>query len=426
MTILYIIIFLALSWWLYKFTLKESVVVKLPFDKVRTFQITGLEGLVIAMFATCWIGITPVLSIRLAFLEVLCIIGLYKCKNYLPFSFPLKFYIIFIIWLIIGLFYSPSYQYGVRMILKYLYPWLFALLCAKVVRDKDIFNLAGSWSRIMGSIGISLLMIPALTFSFLGGILWSRAAFVTGLITIIVFSFALAFHSTEMKKNLIWGILLCLPSIIWVFRTDIFGTAIAISMFFFLKYKFKAFPVIAAIGFVGLVIMFQLPHVKQKMFWHPDQVTMTDYLTGNIDENQVRDNMRKFMWEDAKKRYLEGHETVGSGTGAIQHFFYELATDSRRGGQMHNDFLVLRCDNGNIGLALFVIAYFLVYFHCMKIYREAINPITQVCALVAGASLLGVFVTMYSDNSLSYSMVTLSPPWGFYGMALGLQQSEKE
>ncbi len=44
-------------------------------------------------------------------------------------------------------------------------------------------------------------------------------------------------------------------------------------------------------------------------------------------------------------------------------------------------------------------------------------------ALVAGSSLLGVFVTMYSDNTLSYSMVTLSFPWGFYGMALGLKEN---
>lgn len=424
MTLICIILFLALSWWLYKFTLKESVMVKLPFDKERTFEVSGLEGLVVAMFATCWIGLSPVLSIRLGFLELLCIIGLYKSKNYLPFSFPLKFYIIFIIWLIIGLFYSPSPLYGVRMILKYIYPFLFALLCAKVVRNKELFLLSGSWCRYLGSIGIILLLIP-FTLGMFGMFLWSRAACVTGLITIIVFSFALAFHSNEKKKNLIWGFLLCLPALIVVYRTDIFGTAVALSMFFFLKYKFKSIPVIGAIGLLGLVIMFQIPSVKQKMFWNPDQVTMQDYLSGNIDENQVRDNMRKFMWEDAKKNYYEGHETIGSGTGAIQHFFYELATDSRRGGQMHNDFLVLRCDNGNIGLALFIIAYFLVYFHCMKIYREAVNPITQVCALVAGASLLGVFVTMYSDNSLSYSMVTLSPPWGFYGMALGLKEVEQ-
>jgi hypothetical protein len=37
----------------------------------------------------------------------------------------------------------------------------------------------------------------------------------------------------------------------------------------------------------------------------------------------------------------------------------------------------------------------------------------------------GVFVTLYSDNVVNYSMATLSMPLGFYGMMLGLLQAEK-
>lgn len=421
MTIVYIIIFLGLSWWLYRFTTKDYVTVKLPGNKDSEMEVTGLEGLVIAMFATCWIGLAPVLSLRLGFLELLCIIGLYKCKNYLPFSFPLKMYVVFLLWLVIGLFYTPSVEYGVRMILKYIYPFLFALLCAKVVKKGELFFAAGLWNRVVGTVCILLLFLPV---PFLiRGIIWAKQAVITGIITCIVFSFSMIYHSNKRMMNLFWGCLLCLPAVIAVYRTDIFGTAVALSMFFFLIYKFKAIPFILGIGILGLVVMFQLPHVKAKMFWHPEKVTMESYLKGEINPDDVRDNMRKFMWEDAMKSYYENHEAFGSGTGAIQHFFYELAMDSRRGGQLHNDFLVLRCDNGNIGLALFLIAYLLVYFHCMKIYRDADNVYTKVCALVAGASLLGVFVTMYSDNTLSFSMVTLGAPWGFYGMTLGLQET---
>lgn len=424
MTILYIVIFLGLSWWLYKFTLKEYVVVKLPGDRSSALEVTGFEALVIAMFATCWIGLAPVLSIRLGFLELLCLIGLIKSRNYLPFSFPLKMYLFFLLWLVIGLTYTPSLEYGVRMILKYIYPFLFAMLCAKVVRNYNIFEYAGSWYRIVGTIGLIFIMTSI--FPFMRGVLWLNAGYTTGLITVIILCFALFYHSSKKMTNLIWGLLLCLPCVILVFRTDIFGTAIAISMFLFLKYKIKSLPFIFGIGLLGLVVMFYVPHVKEKMFWRPDDVTIEDYLSGNIQEDQVRDNMRKFMWTDAINMYYKGHETVGSGTGSIQHFFYEIATDSRRKGQLHNDFLVLRCDNGDIGLALFIIAYLFIYFHCIKIYTTSDNTYIRLCSMVAGASILGVFVTMYSDNSLSYSMVTLGPPWGFYGMALGLSQKEKE
>lgn len=424
MTIVYIIIFLGLSWWLYTFTRKDIVEVRLPFNKSSLIDVTGLEGLVIAMFATCWIGLSPVLSLRLGFLELLCLIGIYKCKNYLPFSFPLKMYVVFLLWLVIGLFYTPSTEFGVRMILKYIYPFLFALLCAKVVRNERVFEYAGSWLRIVGTIAI-IFWLTGFAGFILAGIFWLNAAVCTALITVVIFSFALAFHSNQKKKNLIWGILLCLPSIILVYRTDIFGTGVALAMFFILKYKIKGIPIAAVIAFLGLCALFMIPSVKQKMFFNPDKVTMMDYVTGNYDESNVNTSGRKLSWDDVENWFYKGHELTGSGTGRVQKYFYTEAIGWRRGGQLHNDLLVLKCDNGDIGLALFIIAYLLVYLHCMKIYRDSDNPYAQVSALVAGASMLGVFVTMYSDNTLSYSMVTLGSAWGFYGIALGLDYKTK-
>jgi len=377
------------------------------------------------MFATAWIGLSPVLSLRLAFLEMLCVIGIFKCSNRLPFSLPLKLFAIFLIWVLIGISYSDSVNFGIRMFLKYLYPFLFCLLCAKVVRDGIVFLNAGMWGRKIGTIVIILLFIPVVA-GFVSPFFWYVAATITGLITFIVFSFAMAEFTEDKKKNLLWGIFLCLPCLIAVFRTDIFGTAVALSALFLVKYRVKAIPFIAVIGLLGLCAMFYIPSVRNKMFIDPDKVTITDYLQGNIDEDNIQTNMRKFMWEDATKRFYDGHELTGSGTGRVQRFFYTEATDARRGGQLHNDFLVLKCDNGNIGFWLFLLAYFAILIHCMILYRKSDNQYVRMCALVAGASLMGVFVTMFSDNTLSYSMVTLSYPWGFYGMVLGMKQHYEE
>ena len=420
-TVICVVLFLALSFWQLKILFTDQVQLKYPFATDTLMKCSGLEALVILMFATAWVGLAPVLSVRLGFLELLCVVGLLKCRNKLPFSFPFIAYIVFLIWILIGLYYTTSVGFGIRMFLKYIYPLLFALLTAKVVRDGEVFLTAGHWARRVATIGIILLLIPSIRF-FVYNFLWFNAAFITGIISMIIFSFALADFSDEKKKNLIWGFLLCLPCVIVVYRTDIFGTAVALSMFFFIKYKAKALPVIGMIGILGLCIMFYVPSVKNKMFIDPDKVTITDYLTGNIDENNVQTNMRKFMWEDATVRFYEGHELYGSGTGRVQAYFYTEAMDSRRGGQLHNDFLVLKCDNGMVGLVLFIAAYFLIFVHCMILYHKSESSYTRLCALVAGSSLLGVFVTMFSDNTLSYSMVTLSFPWGFYGMALGLKE----
>lgn len=423
MIIICLVVFLGLSLWLLKLEFSNTVDVRLSYDKNTILKCSGLEALVIAMFATAWIGITPVLSIRLAFLELICIIGIYKCKNRLPFSHPFALYSLFLIWILIGIYYTPSPIFGIRMLLKYLYPFLFAILTAKVVRDGNVFIAAGTWARKVGTIGICFIILPVVG-AIIGNILWFNAAYVTGLINIIIFSFALAdfTEGKEKRKNLIWGLLLCLPCVIVVYRTDIFGTAVALSIFFFVKYRLKALPIICAIGLLGLCVMFYVPAVKNKMFLNPDKVQITDYLSGNIDEDNVQMNYRQFMWEDATSKFYEGHELAGSGTGRVQTFFYTEAIDNRRGGQLHNDFLVLKCDNGQIGFWLFLTAYFSIMVHCMIIYRRSSNAYVQMCSLVAGASLIGVFVTMFSDNTLSYSMVTLSLPWGFYGMALGMQK----
>lgn len=162
------------------------------------------------------------------------------------------------------------------------------------------------------------------------------------------------------------------------------------------------------------------------MFIDPDKANIVDYMTFNIDENNVQTNMRKFMWEDATKRFYNGHELVGSGTGRVQTFFYTEATDARKGGQLHNDFLVLRCDNGQIGFWLFILSYVAILLHCIQLYHRSPHDIVRIAALLSGSSLIGVFVTMFSDNTLSYSMVTLSFPWGFYGMTLGLNKRYKD
>ena len=83
------------------------------------------------------------------------------------------------------------------------------------------------------------------------------------------------------------------PSFYWVIRTDIFGLGLALSTFFFLKYKLKSLPLIAVVGCLGLAAMFYVPQVKSKMYYRPDEVTITDFLTGNVDEDNINTSGRK-------------------------------------------------------------------------------------------------------------------------------------
>lgn len=396
-----------------------------PYDSRQLMACSGTEMMLVFIFATGVMGIMPVLSVRLAILEVLCVLGILYSKRRPIYSVPVVLYFVFMAWTLIGLTYTPMPGYGVRMMLKYVYPLLVALLASAVVRDGEIFLKSMTVARLVAIVSAVIASIPILRALF-GQIFWNRAALATHYITMAVFSLGLYYFSNERRRNLLWFIAFCLPCVLWVFRTDIMGTMIALSAFFVIKYRLKSLPILVVLACLSVASIFCIPSVKEKMYFRPDEVTVMDFLTNNVDENNINTSGRKKGWEDVQRWFYEPSKAVGSGTGRVQTWFYEEAVGWQRGGQLHGDFIILMCDNGLIGLSLYLLMYVAVLVHCIMLYHKQRDPMVRLCAIVAGASLFGVLVTMYSDNTVSYSMATLSYPWGLYGMALGLVKAKKE
>lgn len=424
-TLLCFIYFIVLTIMGFYLAYKPSGVISAPFDRSLKMRCTGTELLLIFIFATGLIGLMPVLSLRLAVLEVLCIIGIYKSHSTPIFSFPIILFFIFILWEIWGLSYTPSTEFGFRMILKYIYPLLLALFASSVVRDKEIALKSLLSARWVAVVAVVFLAIPVLTYKVFGGVFWHQAAIGTHCIFVCIFSLAILYITNKKFKNLLFFLFFLAPCFYFVLRTDILGSAVAIASFFLIKYKVKAIPYIVIIGILSLLSAFYIPAVKEKMFFSPEEVSISDFISGNIDEDNFNTSGRGPVWEDCKRWFYEGNEMVGSGTGRIQTYLYTEALGSRRGGQVHNDLLVLLCDNGIIGLALYLLSSISIFVHCLLLYNNSKYTIVlRLCAITAGSSLLGTVATMYSDNTLSYSMATLSYPWGLYGMALGLKYKE--
>lgn len=431
MTIVCLILFIILNIWLFNTLYSEQVVIKLPEKGTYALLCSGPEALIILMFATAWIGLGPFLAMRLALLEVLCVLGILKCQNSQPFSWAFILYIVFLAWVIYGITYTPQPMFGIRMLLKYLYPLLFALLTAKIVRDGEVMIATGLWSRSIAVSGALLIILTKFGVPFISGftlnVLWSLAGYVTGLIGVTMFSLTLSEFTQNKKQNLYWTLASGIVCLLMVFRTDIFGTAIALAAFFLIKYKLKALPIILLIGILGICSIFYIPAVKEKMFVDPDKANMTEFIqNGGINDDNINTNYRKFAWETVQEAVYNDHPLKGAGTGRVQTYYQTEAENILRGGQLHNDLLVIQLDNGIIGLVLFFIAYGAIFLHCLYIYNRSQNSYTRIAAITAGASILGILATCYSDNTVTYSMVTFSFPWGFYGMTLGLKAKENE
>ena len=149
------------------------------------------------------------------------------------------------------------------------------------------------------------------------------------------------------------------------------------------------------------------------MFKDSENVSIEQLQRGEISKDDINSNARFAMWEDLQSRFYDGKELMGSGIGSVQNYMY---SNFVFGGLKvpHNDYVQMSCDSGIIGVVLYLLAVFAIIVHSFFVYQKYTD-----------VSIVGVALTMYTDNVVNYSMATLSYPFGFYGMMLGLIKKER-
>ena len=397
-----------------------------PLNRNQVMWLDGPERFWVLTFATGLIALSApggldLMAIRLLILEIFFIIGLFIIDKKPIWNTTSILYVVFIIWLLIGLFYTSAPDYGIRVILKYIYPLLVMLFASAAVKDGEVFLKAGQWARTVALISLAFSFIP-LIGRLNPGVFWYGTARAINYISICIFSLSLFYFTDEKRKNLLYSLLFLAPCFIWVFRTSIMGSLIAIMTFFFFKYRVKSLPFIVGILVIGIVAVFSIPNLKEKMF-NDTNVTIEQFQEGKITKEDINSNARFAMWEHLESKFYDNHKLTGSGTGSVQNYMY---SNFIFGGLKvpHSDFVQMMCDNGLIALILYLVMALSAILHSLFIYDRCNSGILKLCAITAGSSLAGVLVTLYSDNVVNYSMATLSMPFGFYGMTLGIWQSE--
>ncbi|MDE7402181.1 MAG: O-antigen ligase family protein [Muribaculaceae bacterium] len=427
LNILYFLIISVLGYkWL---TSHDGKILKSALDPSRKFRFNGPELFWCLTFSTGLLAFSlslgvDLMAIRLLVLEVLCLIGLRLAQDSPIYSGPLKMYTIYILWIIVGIYYAPSTAIGIRVVLKYLYPIILCLFASAAVRDPQTFMISSKWARVTGAICIAFSFIPYIGI-LTPGVWWYATAQAIHFISLFIFSLGMYVFTNQKRRNLLWTILFALPCFIWVFRTSIMGTVVALAAWSFIRWRVKSLPVIAVIGLLGVISVFEIDAVREKMFFKPDQMTFEKFINGNITFDDVNTNTRAKIWKELEQRFYKGHEWAGSGTGTAQVFMHENSDMFGGLTVCHSDFVQQKCDNGLIGLGLYALMVLFVFADCCKTYWWSEDPYVRLAAITAGASLLGVYACFYSDNTVNYSMATLSMPFGFYGMMLGLRESRE-
>lgn len=411
-----------------KFLFQKNGVITHPLNKKQKLLFTGAELFWTLTFATGLLALSApggldLMAIRLLVLEFFCLVGLFVVKNKPVWSLSSILYIIYIGWLLIGLSYTESIFYGVRVILKYIYPLFIMLVASAVVRNWEVYIKSIKGARLIAVISIIFAFVPFIIY-LVPGVFWYGTAAAINYISMTILSFGLYFYFGKKIKDMVYAILFMLPCILWVFRTSIMGTVFALMVFSFFRYKFKSLPVIFVIFILGISSVFFIPTLKDKMFKTED-ITIQDFIDGKISEDDINSNARFSMWEYLEDRFYKNNMLIGSGTGSVQNHMY---SNFLFGGLKvpHNDFVQIRCDNGLIGYILYIAIVICAVIHSFFIYNRYNHHIIKLSAVVAGSTIAGVVLTMVSDNVVNYSMATLSYPFGFYGMMLGLVEGYKQ
>lgn len=400
-----------------------------PLNRSQVMWLDGPERFWVLTFATGLLalsapGALDLMAIRLLVLEAFCIIGLFLANRKPVWSISIILYALYLLWLCIGLWYSPSPSYGLRVIMKYLYPLVIMLFASAAVRDTEIFVKSSINARIVALISIAIFFIPYIAQLF-RGVFWYGTASAINYISMFVLSLTLFFFTDEKKKNLLLCLIFILPCIFWSFRTSMIGTALAAMVFFFFKYRIKSLPVIFAVLVIFIMSIFFIPSIREKMFYDSN-VTISQLESGEITKDNINSNGRFAIWEWSLGKFFHGHELSGSGTGNLQETFYALRHPFGTIRIVHNDYVQILCDNGLVGLILFGGCFLFLILHCFITFNNNSHHVgIRMCAIIAGSSAAGVLLTMYTDNVINYTMATLSYPCGFYGMMLGMIAKEK-
>lgn len=410
--------------------MSPGIQMRSPLDRSVKILFDGPEACWIIIFSTGLLAFSTawfvdIMALRLFAIEILCIVGMFVVKRQPVWTMPLLFYVAYLIWILVGCTYSQAPVIGIRVVLKYLFPLLMTLFASAAVRHTETYLKAGQGATLLGFISIALFAIISNAGELLPGVFWYAPARAINYISLFIFCFTLYYYTDEKRKNLFFSFCFVLPCFVAVYRTSIMGSIVALAAFYFIKYSVRSLPIIFAIFIAGVIAVFTIPSLHEKMFKEDTNITLEQFEEGKVTMDNVETNSREKLWKILDSHFYNKHKIAGSGTGAVQNFLY---THDVVGGvkAAHSDFVQMRCDNGMIGLGLYVLMIFAIFIHCFRTYWSYGSIPIKMCALTAGASLMGVFVTLYSENTVNYSMATLSMPFGFYGMMLGLIKGEQE
>lgn len=399
-----------------------------PYNAKKKMRVSSRQRFILFLLA---LGVVQAGSFSATLLLVWIALLLFILSKYSPrFSDSnlFLFYVFYLIWLLFSLVRSPEQGFGFRMLAKYLFPFLVALVTASIPVTDDFFakSLKVAFASAVFVNLYAVLPIGFITGPLLGPVIWLVPAIIDYNPFAIVVAFVL-YKLTKKKIYLYAIVLFILPAVLGAVRTGLVGIGILMLAISFFKYKLRALP-----AFIGILLIFIgsilfIPNIRDKMF--RGAFKNADEVINSLGNSSALDNLetsgRSTLWEWSLDNFYKDNELIGSGIGQVQAMLYAGNSPHPELNALHSDYILLLCDSGQIGLVLYLLILVSFVVHSFKIYNDKKNrDSARNSAFIAGTSLCGIMACALTDNVINYSLLTLTYPYAFFGFALALKNNK--
>ena len=301
-----------------------------------------------------------------------------------------RWYLLFLAIAFLSLLYSTSLSKGILGIVMYCFPLFYYALAAKAIRSiNDAEKLFQSISKSVWAIlalGIMSRFDKDIVFAYYG----------MGICTIPVF----LYFKTRKKIFILHFAICLLPALIIVKRTPFLGAAGAVMVFSILMYKWKAVIPSALAIILGLFLIVSIPSFRAKIFFD-DEVSNTQILSkGNA--GNVNMNGRLVFWGIVLEKYYAHAPVLGSGIGTVKAYLQSDQNEFKSAfSLMHNDWLLILCEQGLVGVLSLLLFMLGVLKRCIKYSANRYPKDLRLIAAACAGSVASTMIHMFFENCMN-------------------------
>jgi O-antigen ligase len=331
------------------------------------------------------------------------ILLLYKPEGRTQFL-TLPSYVLLILFAAISLTYTWNFGSGIRLLSKFLYPYLIFCVLLTEIHDRETLTKVVRvmfWGGVVAllSIPFSTMVGQSSEFSSsmirLSGGASHRNPFSFSMVCATGLSTAL-YMILRGKKYLLFSLIGSTVVLLTVTRIAILALVVVMGTLAFQRGFWKGL----AFVMIAVVVLLNYEPLERRMFYQGSEASYTALMEEPVRIlTDIDDTGRLSAWSAGISEMFLKSPLVGMGIGSSTGIEYELGN---RLTVMHSEAIRILAELGLVGAFLCLIAYLSLTRRIIAVKPQMPSAITVACRLAFPSLLIGYLVICMTDNAFDY------------------------